>query len=258
MTSAIYTGSVVHHRFRPKAHKLKYGVFCLNLDLDELDSLSRRLKLFGHNRFALYSFHDKDHGELDNKIPLKQWVENHVRALGHDTTGLKVEVLCYPRILGYVFNPLTVYYCRNADGHLIAVLYEVCNTFHERHTYVIPCANDAPIHHSCDKVFYVSPFMPMDCRYHFTIAPPQDSVAVHITETGEGGKVLYAAFDGERQPMTDAGLLNVFLRYPLMTLKVTLAIHFEAIRLLLKGLKVHRHHPATQRVNSSIIPAAGK
>lgn len=259
MISALYTGSVIHHRFQPKGHRLRYGVFCLNLDLDELDTLNNGLRLFGYNRFALFSFHDADHGELGKGVPLRTWVENHILALGHSTAGLKVEILCYPRILGYVFNPLTVYYCRNADGELIAVLYEVCNTFHERHTYVISCANlDGPVRHSCDKAFYVSPFMPMDCRYHFHITPPQERVAVRITETDAGGKVLYAEFDGVRRPLTDMALLKVLLRYPLMTLKITAAIHFEAVRLLLKGLKVYRHKPAARRVDSSVITAAGK
>lgn len=259
MSSALYTGSVVHHRFQPKAHRLRYGVFCLNLDLDELGNLNKSLHLFGHNRFALFSFHDADHGELGKGVSLRAWVDNHVRASGHTTEGLKVEILCYPRILGYVFNPLTVYYCRNAAGELICVLYEVCNTFHERHTYVISCANgNEAVRHSCDKAFYVSPFMPMDCRYHFHITAPQERVAVHITQTDARGKVLYAGFEGARRPLTDAGLLKVLLRYPLMTLKVTLAIHYEAVRLLLKGLRVYRHTPAARRVDSSVITVAGK
>ncbi|WP_140986704.1 DUF1365 domain-containing protein [Asticcacaulis tiandongensis] len=257
MTSAIYTGTVVHQRFRPKPHHLRYRVFCLSLDLDELDGLSQRLTLFKRNRFGIFSFHDADHGALDSEASLKDWVYGHVRSLGHDTAGLKVEILCYPRLFGYVFNPLTVYYCGDAKGQLVAILYEVCNTFKERHTYVIPCLGQGEtVRQSCPKAFYVSPFLPPEGDYHFKLTPPAERVSVHITETLPEGKVLFAGFDGTRVPLSDKALLKMLLTYPLMTLKVTVAIHFEALRLLLKGLRVYSHTPAKHRVASSLSGVA--
>lgn len=252
MRSAIYAGTVVHARRRPKKHVLNYSVFSLYLDLDELDDLSARLRLFGRNRRALFSFRDGDHGALDG-TPLKQWACDQVAAAGIDTTGMKVGILCYPRILGYVFNPLTVYFCARPDGEIAAILYEVCNTFHERHTYVIPAAGgEGRVRHSVEKALYVSPFVPMDCTYHFDIEPPGDAVAVRINESDRDGPLLFAGFTGRRQPLTDGALLTTFLRYPLMTVKIMAGIHVEALRLWLKGLQVFRHQPAERRVARTV------
>lgn len=252
--SALYAGHVVHSRMRPKKHSLRYRVFSLLLDLDELDVLNRSLRFFGHNRRALFSFWDKDHGSLQSDRSLKDWAVGHVRALGIEDDGLSVRVLCYPRIFGYVFNPLTVFFCYRKDGSLVAILYEVCNTFNERHTYVIPAeGQDGAIRQSCDKALYVSPFMPMDCRYHFTIEPPEDGVAVRILETDAEGKLLFAAFEGRRSTLSDGALMKALLTYPLMTVKITAAIHWEALRLWSKGIRVFRHKPAEVAVASSLV-----
>ena len=254
--SAIYEGHVVHRRFAPKTHTLNYRVFSLLIDLDELDALNAKLRFFGVDRFALFSFFNRDHGNLKSGESLKAWALTHVAEAGFDTQGMRVEVLCYPRIFGYTFNPLTVYFCYAPDGALTAVLYEVCNTFHERHTYIIPTAGeDGAVRHSCAKTFYVSPFMPMDCDYHFDILKPQDRTAIRITETGPEGKMLFASFAGERRPMTDRNLFRAFVKYPLMTMKVTAAIHIEAVRLWVKGLKIYRHSPAEKVVASSLVGA---
>lgn len=256
LRSALYKGEVVHQRFAPKEHSLKYRVFSMLIDLDELDTLARSFRLFRVDRFALFSFFSKDHGNLRPGESLKDWALSHVADLGIETRDMRVEMLCYPRIFGYVFNPLTVYFCSGPDGDLKAVLYEVCNTFHERHTYVIPArAGEHRVRHSCAKTFYVSPFMPMDCEYHFDIEKPQDKTAIRITETGPDGKMLFASFAGRRHPLSDRSLAGMFLKYPLMTLKVTAAIHVEAVRLWLKGLKIHRHQPAEKAVASSLIGA---
>lgn len=260
LQSALFFGEVLHSRRRPKVHKLKYSVFTLLLDLDELDGLDRSLKLFGHNRRAVFSMHDKDHG-LGEAGGLKAWAEEHLRAAGLWSEGLRITMLCYPRIFGYVFNPLTVYFCRAADGDLKAILYEVCNTFHERHTYVIPATLDCDgaVRHDCDKAMYVSPFMPMDCRYHFLILPPTDTVLVSINEDDADGPLLYAAFSGERAPLSDRALLKALLTYPLMTLKVMGAIHWEALRLWLKGVPIHRHNKAEKPVASTLVtPESGQ
>lgn len=254
MQSAIFEGEVVHVRFRPRAHRLKYRVFSLLIDLDELPVLDRTLRLFGHGRRALFSFRDEDHGSGIPGASLKAWVLDELRPAGLAEDDLKITILCYPRIFGYVFNPLTVFFCHRPDGTLAAILYEVTNTFNERHTYVIPVMDGraTEIRQSCDKALYVSPFMPMECRYHFIIAPPGDSVAVRINETAGTERMLYAAFEGKRRPLTDAGLLAMLMKYPLMTAKVTVAIHWEALRLWLKRVPVFRHAPAPTRTASSI------
>lgn len=256
LRSAIYAGHVVHARHRPHAHKMRYRVFSMLLDLDELPLLDRDLRLFGHNRRAVFSFHDKDHG-LGEAGGLKDWVATHLATAGIKVSAnaLRVDMLCYPRIFGYVFNPLTVYFCHDRrDGRLVAILYEVCNTFHERHTYIIPTdANEqGAIRHSCAKEMYVSPFVPMECTYDFRIKPPDEAVMVAINERDADGDLLFASFAGKRKALTDGALLKALLSYPLMTFKIMGAIHWEALRLWLKGNPIYRHKAAPNRIASSI------
>ena len=251
MNSVLYAGKVVHARLRPKRHKLTYRVFSLLLDLDELGELSRKLKLFAHNSAAVFSFHDRDHG--DGSGDLRGWVGAQLGAAGITLAAPKISMLCYPRIFGYVFNPLTVWFCRDGDA-LRAILYEVHNTFGERRTYVIRVAPGANvIEQRCNKELYVSPFVPMDCAYTFHIEPPGEKVLVAIDETDRQGLLLKASFAGSRQPLTDGSLLRALFAYPLMTLKVTAAIHWEALKLWAKGVPVFRHRAATARVATTIV-----
>ena len=253
-TSSIYAGAVVHTRLRPKKHNLRYSVFSLLLDLDELPTLDRSLRLFGVNRRGLFSFWEKDHGDGVSG-GLKTWVASQLLDAGINTDHLSIRVLCYPRIFGYVFNPLTVYFCYDRQSELRAVIYEVCNTFHERHAYIIPAAGEdgGQISHSCTKDLYVSPFVPMDCRYDFSVRIPAEQVRIAIKESDADGVFLYAMFQGRQSPLTDRGLAMAFFRYPLMTFKVTAAIHWEALRLWLKRVPVHRHARATSPRASTIV-----
>ena len=235
----IYTGVVVHKRLRPRRHRLSYRVFSLLLDLDELATLS--LRWLSINRPGLLSFRESDHGDGGR---LKPWVRAQLAAAGIVADG-PVRMLCYPRMLGYVFNPLTEYFCYGADGALAAVIHEVHNTHGERHAYVLP-AGEGIVRQSCAKAFFVSPFVPMDCVYDFTITPPSDRVSVGIVERDGDGTLLTATFSGERAELTDARLLRAVFAHPLMTLKVTAAIHWEALKLLFKGLRVYRHTPKGQ------------
>ncbi|WP_292896946.1 DUF1365 domain-containing protein [Nitratireductor sp.] len=252
--STIYSGKVVHRRHRPTAHHLSYRVFALYLDLDELPCLSERLRLFSYNRAGVFSFHDTDHG---NGVPggLRHWVDAQIEKAGLDARTMRVGLLCYPRMFGYVFNPLSVYFCRDEEGNVRLILYEVCNTFGERHTYVIPVENMAPkgIRHACDKALYVSPFLSMKCRYNFRILPPTEDVLVAINETEEDAPVLHASFAGQRRDLTDRALLGLLLSHPLMTLKITGAIHLEAARLWLKKIPFHRHTPSPHRVTQTLV-----
>jgi len=250
MRSALYAGTVAHTRLRPKRHRLSYRVFSLLLDLDEVDELSRRLKLFGHNRPALFSFHDHDHA--GGQAP-RQWVLAQMQAACISLDNPRISVLCYPRILGYVFNPLTVWFCRDGD-ELKAILYEVHNTFGEWCTYVIEVkpGTDA-VEQTCAKELYVSPFIDMDCSYRFHIQPPAEKVMIGVDDIDADGLLLRASFAGERRELTDAALLKAFVAYPLMTLKVTAAIHWEALKLMLKGVPAFRHRKAAIRNATSVL-----
>jgi len=253
--SAIYVGTVAHKRVRPKRHQLRYRVFSLLLDLDELGELDRRLGLFAHNRWAPIAFHDSDHGPATGE-PLRPWVERHLSQAGLAPDGGAIRLLCYPRIFGYVFNPLSVFFCYRQDGTLSAILYEVCNTYRERHTYVIPVdTSDRPvIRQTCGKALYVSPFIGMDTDYHFRIVPPGEGVNIVIRQEDAEGLLLAASFRGERTLLSRRSLTRCLAGFPLLTMKITAAIHWEAFRLWLKGVRVFPHTPAAEAVRSSVEP----
>jgi DUF1365 family protein len=169
-----------------------------------------------------------------------------------------VYLLCYPRVLGYVFNPLSVYYCYARTGQLQALIYEVGNTYGERHCYLIPARPErGMVRHACDKAFYVSPFLPMDCRYNFHARVPGKVLSLLIRETRRSEPVLDAWFTGHRRPLTDGTLLRLGLRLPFMTLKVIAGIHWEALKLWLKGLPVFGHTDAPENT-VSVVPGNTK
>jgi uncharacterized protein len=223
--------------------------------LDELERLDGTLRLFAHRRLALASFHEADH--LDGaSLPLKPRVEAQLAAAGVAHGG-PVRVLCMPRILGGVFNPLTVYFCHGPDGRLSAILYQVTNTFGERHSYLIPTLGDGPVAQACDKGFYVSPFMDMEVSYAFKIQPPGERVAVAVDVHDAKGQVLATAFAGRRVELTDGALMKAWLTHPLMTLGVMAAIHGHALLIWLKGESIRRRPPPpTAQVTAVSHPPA--
>jgi len=241
---ALYIGEVTHRRFRPRRHRLRYSMFQTLIDIDRAQDLGRALRLFSHNRFNLFSFHDADHGD-GRRGALRAFVEARLAAVGIDLAGGEVRLLCMPRVLGHVFNPLSVYFCRRPGGELAAMIYEVNNTFGERHFYVMAAVEeDGRIVQSCAKAFYVSPFMDMAMTYDFTLLAPGYRIAVTVGgRDAQGSRVIAACFAGVQAELSDRTLLRVFFTHPLVTLKVVAAIHFEAIRLLLKGLRL-RPHPS--------------
>ncbi len=241
--SGLYEGLVTHVRTRPRRHRLGYRIFQLLLDLDELDRLDGALRLFGHNRAALVSFHDRDHGRGEG--PLRAHVEAELAKAGIDIRGGPVRLLCMPRVLGQAFNPLSLYFCHDRSGALAAILYEVNNTFGERHSYLIPAEAPAAdrVRQACDKLFFVSPFMDMAMGYAFEIRPPGEELFVGVTSSDARGPMLLATFAAKRAELTDRALASAVLRHPLLALKVLGAIHWEALKLILKGVGLRRRPP---------------
>jgi DUF1365 family protein len=227
----------------------------LLLDLDEIPALHSRLRLFSWRRFNLFSFDERDHAD-GTRTPLRDWVESHLTRAGIDLQGGPIQLLAMPRVLGYSFNPISVYFCRHRDGRLLALLHEVHNTFGERHTYLMPVPDAesmADIRQSCGKDFHVSPFMAMGMTYDFRVHPPDERFHLSIRSGDENGPMLAASFAARRHNLTDVALLRAFVTTPLLTLKVIGGIHWEALRLWRKGLRVYRRPPApTDPV--SIVP----
>lgn len=257
--SALYVGSVMHRRLRPRPHHFRYRAFWLLVDLDELPTLSRNLTLFSCNRPNILSLYDRDHGD-GSATPLRAQVERQLGAAGLDIGGGRVRLLCMPRTFGYGFNPLSIYFCHRADGTLAALIYQVHNTFGGRHSYVIPVDSESGVvRQRCRKAFHVSPFMDMDMRYEFRVAVSDPSIAVGIRLGGQDGPMLNAALVGARRELTDRSLLRVALSVPLVTMKVIAAIHWEALRLWLKGIGFRRKpsEPAPKGSIASATPRNG-
>ncbi|MBK17330.1 MAG: DUF1365 domain-containing protein [Rhodospirillaceae bacterium] len=244
----LYFGEVVHERERPRRHRLRYRVFSMLVDVDQLGAMSASDRLFSYNRPGLFSIHDKDHGDkCDSSETIPQWVRKTLDEHGLDAGKHRIQLLCYPRILGYVFNPLSVYFCYAQGGALCAIIYEVHNTYGERHAYVISVDDESRsvIRQQGNKEFFVSPFIPMECEYKFRIQPPDEHVRIAMRVEDSEGLLLTASFNGVRKPLDDRHLAWAFVRFPLMTVKVILGIHWEALKLWRKKIPFLDHSAPT-------------
>ena len=235
--SKIYTGKVIHKRFKPKEHYFKYNVFSLLIDLNELEEINKYIKFFSYNKFNIISFYDKDHGDRDGSS-IKLWVKKNLRNIGIMTEDISIKLLCYPRIFGYVFNPLSTYFIYNKRSELISIFYEVKNTFGEQHTYIFKAQDEKTVQNKCKKKFYVSPFIEMDCEYHFKTLNPREQLSVVINQNDKDGKLLFASQDGISKDFNNKNLILSYLTHPLMTFKIIGAIHYEAFKLWAKRIKL--------------------
>jgi uncharacterized protein len=232
----IYRGTVTHRRLRPVVHALSYRVATLLVDVDQISETAGRNRLLSYNRFNLFSIYDRDHGAGES-VSVFAW--NLVFGKSGTEAVRKIYMLSYPRLLGYAFNPLTTYFCVDDQELIRLVIYEVHNTFGGRHTYVTEAFDGAqPNYFQTEKKFYVSPFNKIEGHYGLKASPPLEHVSVGVALTTPDGPTLNAYFSGQRVALDDTNLLRVFFGYPLMTIKVFAAIHFEALKLWLKGLKV--------------------
>jgi DUF1365 family protein len=233
--ASLYVGRTTHHRFKPRPHRFSYGVFQLLLDVDRLGEAFAGLKLARLGRIGLISFDVRDHGARDG-APLRAWVEDRLAAAGLTASARRIRLLCFPRVLGFVFNPLSIFFVQDAEDRLEAVIYEVNNTFGQTHAYVAPASGAGDQRQAADKVLYVSPFFRVDGGYRFRIVPPGERFKLVIAKSAASGETDFVASLGaRREPLTDASLLSLSLSKPFMTLGVVAAIHWQAFRLLLKG-----------------------
>ena len=259
LPAALVAGPVMHQRLKPLRHRLRYRVFSLLVDLDELPVLHARLRCWSLDRFNLFSLRQADHGPPGDG-GLRERIDRLLGDAGFARGG-PVQLLTMPRVLGYAFNPLSVYFCHAPGGGLQALLYEVNNTFGERHHYLIGVpAQDADatlIEQRCDKHMHVSPFLPMDMHYRFRIRPPAADgtrgLSIGVDVHDADGLVLAARYDATPRPLADRALVAALFTHPLLTLKVIAGIHWEALRLWTKGARVHRQ-PATPAPPLTIVP----
>lgn len=242
-------GKVMHQRLKPFGHRFDYTVFSLLIDLDRLDEANGQSRLFSINRFNLSAFVEHDH--IDPRISdpakgIRAYVDRLFANAGVARPH-RIDLLAYPRILGHAFNPITLYYAYDDKGSLIGMIYEVRNTFGERHTYVCPVEDrelsDAGLRQTRQKLLHVSPFIGMQARYDFRVRPPTEELKFRILESDPVGPLLAATFSGRMEPLTNANLLKRCAQVPFLGLKIVGGIHFEALRLWLKGAVFHRSPP---------------
>ncbi|MBV5263852.1 DUF1365 domain-containing protein [Pinisolibacter aquiterrae] len=253
--SALYPGHVIHHRLRPREHRLAYRVWSMLLDLDELPELDRRLRFFSVDRFNLVSFHARDRGDGTGR-DLRAQVESAMRRAGIDPDGGPIRLFTMPRLLGWSFNPLSIFFCHARDGRLAAILWEVDNTFGERHGYLIPVeeTDGGEIRQRCDKALHVSPFMDMDQSYAFRVKPPAEFFSLVIDVHDAEGRILGARHLARREELTDRALLRLFFAVPFLTLRVVGGIHWEALKLWLKGVKLRFKPPPPETAITIVSP----
>ena len=254
--ACLYRGHVMHHRIRPKRHRFVYRVFTLLIDIDRLGDLNDRLRLLSIDRANLFSFYNEDHGQRDGSA-LRPWVEAQLRASDIDEKPAQILLLTMPRFLGYVFNPISIYYCYSGEGQLSAIVYEVKNTFGEQHPYVFdlssPAMTSKRFNHGCPKVFYVSPFIEAKANYKFSLNNPNKHLDVRITEFVDEKALLVATIQGERSLLTDRQLLIQAFNHPFLPQKVMASIHYEALRLWMKGIPLQPRQLGKPRSESSSL-----
>jgi len=246
----LYEGRTVHIRFAPFERRFSYRVAQVFLDIDRIAADLSGHALIGYNRPALFSFYDRDHGDRSG-APLRPWAEAAFASAGIALDGGPVRLLCFPRVMGYVFNPLSLFFGYGPDGAVRGVIYEVNNTFGESHAYVAA----AGIHAEADKRLHVSPLFDVTGAYRFTLRPPGAALALTIENRVGGVRQHLATLRGRRAALNDAALASLFLRLPLMTLQVILAIHYQALRLWLRGARYRSKPPPPDDPFSSARPA---
>ncbi|MEO8205105.1 MAG: DUF1365 domain-containing protein [Chthoniobacterales bacterium] len=248
MNSCFYECKVLHRRLSPRPHEFLYRIFFFYLDLDELAVAKNKLRIFGVNQPNIYSFQDSDHLPLGASTA-KENVLRYLQEQGCQESVTRVCLLTLPRLFGYVFNPISIYFCFDAEGSCVASVAEVSNTFREMKPYFVPRTAPDSFHSRQTKYFYVSPFSELDLAFDFRFQTPDERLQIYIDDYKGDEKVLLTSLTGQRTELSFSHLLAYTLKYPLITLRVIFLIHFQAFILWLKRLPHYRKeaNPDKQR-----------
>jgi DUF1365 family protein len=237
----------MHERKRPFTYRFRYPAFHLKVDIDRIEAESLPLKGLSMNRFDWVSLYTRDFGARNPNVGWREWIDAFLKEYGHSTPPARVELVCAPRMLGIVFNPLAVWYAYDAQDRLIAIIGEVSNTFGQYHHYVLsdkgrPLLSESrrSLQAEADKVFHVSPFLGMDCRYRFRFSPPGDVYKLGIYQSENGQPTLVATQASKAQPLSNATLRQVRRRFPLDSLRTLWRIHWWALKIWFKGGRFHK------------------
>ena len=246
----LYSLHVMHRRHVAPLYRFVYKIFSVLFDIDQLDALHQRHRLFSHNHFNVLSFHDADHGR-GQVGGLRRWAEEICATQGIALAGGRIRLLAQPRMFGWAFNPVSFWYCEHADGTLRAVIAEVRNTFGEKHSYLLSSASQhegasagLPLPYAVvlekEKCFHVSPLFDLVGRYHFKFGEPGDKLVVQLNETREGISLIDTAMAGQAKPFSDAEILRQVVRMPVQALKVLIGIHWQALKIWSRGARFHK------------------
>jgi DUF1365 family protein len=238
----------MHHRFAPKVHRFKYEIFLFYLDLDEIDGLAKKSRWMSSNRFNLFNFRDSDHLQLPREKPdtaknTRQHITDYLQSQGVNIGKGRIMLLTNLCTLGYQFNPVSFYFCYNNQNEPVCSVVEVCNTFHEMKPYFLGASTKTENRFKLNttKYFYVSPFTDMDTRFDFDLEIPGEHLRIKIDDYDkEGNRFFISTLSGTKKPFNDSALLLYFFSFPLITLKVIGAIHWQALKLWLKKIPFHQ------------------
>ena len=229
----------MHRRLQPKRHEFVYRIFLFLLDLDEIPSLTRAIPLFSAEEPNLYSLRNEDYFQFHSR-GLRENLETFLQTQNIPTRPARIRLLTLPRMLGYTFNPISIFFCFDAENRPLTSVVQVGNTFGELKPYLVPLDESGhSFHIRVPKNYYVSPFSPLDLAFDFRFDPPGNRLHIAIDDYRGEEKILLSTLTGKRTELNTSNLARLTLAFPLVTLKIIFLIHWEALRLWFKGIPFH-------------------